>query len=110
MGVPKTTPVEVFKLRPAGRVPEVTAYVTGAVRSAGVYEVVGVMAVLMVPDTVWVAGVMAAAACAGSAPPTIPPRSSAGSTVSPTSIRVRSRMTHLPARGSLNTAMPSLGS
>jgi hypothetical protein len=67
LAVPNTTPVLVFRDSPVGRVPEVIAYETGAVIPAGVKEVVGVMAVLIVPETVCVAGVIVPTATAAGA-------------------------------------------
>jgi hypothetical protein len=56
-GVPEITPVVVFKVSPAGRVP-VTEYVGVPLNSAGVKAVVGVIAVPGKPEMVCVAGEM----------------------------------------------------
>jgi len=58
VGVPDTTPVAASMLSPAGSVPDVTAYVTGAVRPVGVNAVVDVIAAFTDEDTVCVEGEM----------------------------------------------------
>jgi hypothetical protein len=51
-GVPETTPVDAFKVRPAGSDPEVTAKVTAPVKLFVVNEVEELIAVPAVPEIV----------------------------------------------------------
>ena len=58
VGVPLTTPVDDEMTRPAGKVPEVTAYDTAPVKLLDVNAVVAAIAEPVVPETVWVEGVI----------------------------------------------------